>query len=126
MIYLALEELLYVAERSTGGPIELRDAGLLEAAAARPRASVFGEDTYLDLHAKTAALLLSICQNHALIDGNKRLALSGTIAMLGVNGWRLNLTNDEAYGVIISVATGELVSVDDVADVLRTGSEEKG
>ena len=54
------------------------------------------------------------------------LALAGTIAMLGVNGWRLNLTNDEAYGVIISVATGELVSVDDVADVLRTGSEEKG
>ena len=125
MIYLTLDELLYVAERATGGPVELRDAGLLEAAAARPRASAFGQDAYLDLHSKTAALLLSICQNHALIDGNKRLALAGTIAMLGVNGWRLNLTNDEAYGVIISVATGELVSVEDVADVLRAGSEEK-
>ena len=53
------------------------------------------------------------------------LALAGTIAMLGVNGGRLKLTNDEAYGVIISVATGELVSVDDVAEVLRAGSEEK-
>lgn len=53
------------------------------------------------------------------------LALAGTIAMLGVNGWRLNLTNDVAYGVIVSVATGELVSVDDVAEVLRAGSEEK-
>lgn len=53
------------------------------------------------------------------------LALAGMIAMLGVNGWRLNLTNDEAYGVIISVATGELLSVEDVAEVLRAGSEEK-
>ena len=125
MIYLTLDELLYVAERATGVSVELRDAGLLEAAAARPRARVFGEDTYLDLHSKTAALLLSIGQNHALIVGNKRLALAGTIAMLGVNGWRLNLTNDEAYGVIISVATGELGSIEDVAEVLRAGSEEK-
>ena len=125
MIYLTLDELLYVAERAIGSPVELRDAGLLEAAAARPRASAFGADAYPDLHTKTAALLLSICLNHALIDGNKRLALAGTIAMLGINGWRLTLTNDEAYELILSVATGELSTVDDVAEVLLAGSKEK-
>ncbi|MEI6374220.1 MAG: type II toxin-antitoxin system death-on-curing family toxin [Actinomycetes bacterium] len=125
MIYLTLEELLYVAERAIGAPVELRDAGLLEAAAARPRASAFGADAYPDLHAKTAALLLSICLNHALIDGNKRLALAGAIAMLGVNGWHLTLTNDEAYELVLSVATGSMSTVDEVADVLRRGSQHR-
>ena len=125
MIYLTLEELLYVAERAIGAPVELRDAGLLEAAAARPRASAFGADAYPDLHAKTAALLLSICLNPALIDGNKRLALAGAIAMLGVNGWHLTLTNDEAYELVLSVATGAMSTVDEVADVLRRGSQHR-
>jgi len=125
MIHLTLDELLHVAERAIGSPVELRDVGLLESAAARPRASAFGVDAYPDLHAKAAALLLSICLNHALVDGNKRLALAGTIAMLGVNGWRLTLTNDEAYDLIMSVATGELSEVEDVARSLRVGSEEK-
>jgi death-on-curing protein len=83
---------------------------------------VFGEDAYPDLHSKSAALLLSICKNHALIDGNKRLALASAIVMLGVNGWKLTLSNDEAYDLIIAVATGELSEVSDVAERLRSGS----
>ena len=67
-------------------------------------------------------MLLSICKNHALIDGNKRLALAGTIVMLGVNGWTLTLTNDEAYDLVISVASGELNEVADVAEQLRRGT----
>jgi len=122
VIYLTLEELLHVAERATGAPVALRDAGLLEAAAARPRANAFGEDAYPDLHTKAAALLVSICVNHALVDGNKRLALAGAITFLGVNGWRLTLTNDEAYDLVIAVAEGSLREVADVATVLREGS----
>lgn len=122
MIFLTLDELLYIAERAIGSPVELRDAGLLEAAVARSRASAFGIDAYPDLHAKTAALVASVCKNHALVDGNKRLALAGAISMLGVNGWRLTLTNDEAYAFIASVAAGAISSVDEIAQVLREGS----
>lgn len=122
MIYLTLDEVLAVADRVIDGEVLLRDAGLLEAAVARPQATVFGQDAYPDLHSKTAALLLSICKNHALIDGNKRLALAGTIVMLGINGWVLTLTNDEAYDLIIAVASGALTEVSDVADALRRGS----
>ena len=122
MIYLTLDEVLAVAARVIDGEVLLRDAGLLEAAVARPRTSVFGEDAYPDLHSKSAALLLSICKNHALIDGNKRLALAAAIVMLGVNGWKLTLSNDEAYDLIIAVATGELSEVSDVAARLRSGS----
>lgn len=123
MIYLTLDELVYIAERTLDGKVEVRDYGLLEAAVARPRASVFGGDAYPDLEAKTAALLHSLARNHALVDGNRRLALAATIAALGVNGRRLTLSNDEAYDLIIAVATGGLDDVAAIAARLRDATE---
>ena len=114
MIYLTLPELLHVAERTIEGEVRIRDPGLLQSALARSEASIFGVDVYSSLPEKVAALLHSLARNHALIDGNKRLALAGAIAFLGVNGYRLTATNDEAYHLVMSVASGEL---DDVAAI---------
>ena len=125
MIYLTLPELLHVAERVLGSEPPLRDIGLLEAAIARPRATAFGEDAYPDLDAKAAALLHSVARNHALVDGNKRLALSAAIAFYGVNGRRLTLSNDAAYDLIMKVASGELESVDDIAAILVTATRSR-
>ena len=97
MIFLDLEALLHVAHRTLGAEPEVRDHGLLESALARPQATAFGEDAYPTIHEKAAALLHSLARNHALVDGNKRLALAGTLAFLGMNGLRLTLTNDQAY-----------------------------
>ena len=123
MIYLTLPELLHIAERALGSAPEVRDYGLLESAAARPQASAFGADAYPDLDTKAAALLHSLARNHALVDGNKRLALAGAIAFYGVNGRRLTLTNDDAYQLIMSVAAGQLDTVDEIATRLRTATE---
>jgi death-on-curing protein len=123
VIYLTLSELLHVAERTLGPDVPVRDHGLLEAALARPQATAFGADAYASLEEKAAALLHSLARNHALVDGNKRLALAGTIAFLGVNGRRLTLTNDEAYALIMDVASGQLEDVPDIAARLRQGSE---
>jgi len=122
VIYLVLEDLVHIAGRALGHPPEIRDLGLLESSAARPRATAFGADAYPDLHAKAAALLHSFARNHPLVDGNKRLSLASTLAFLGVNGHRLTLTNDEAYDLIVAVAAGELDDVESIADVLRSGS----
>ena len=122
MIYLTLAELLHVAERTLGPDYAVRDFGLLEAALARPQATAFGKDAYPDLNAKAAGLLHSIARNHALIDGNKRLALAAVIAFYGLNGRRLTLTNDAAYDLIISVASGQLDTVDAIAGVLQTAT----
>ena len=123
MIYLALPELLHIAVRVIGTEPEVRDYGLLESALARPRATAFGSDAYPVLDAKAAALLHSLARSHALVDGNKRLALAATIAFYGVNGRRLTLTNDGAYELIMSVAEGKLDSVDDIAAVLARATE---
>lgn len=122
MIYLTLAELLRVGERVIDGDVVVRDHGLLESALARPQASVFGEDAYTSLEEKAAALLHSLVRNHALVDGNKRLGLAGTIAFLGLNGRRLTLSNDEAYDLVIAVATGELDDVGEIAARLRAGT----
>lgn len=122
MIYLDLDSLLHIAARTLGGDPAVRDHGLLESALARPRASAFGEDAYPDLHAKAAALLHSLARDHALVDGNKRLAFAATLAFLGINGQRLTLTDDQAYDLVIAVATGELDDVPRVAGVLRESS----
>jgi death on curing protein len=119
VIYLTLAELLYVAERALVHDYAVRDYGLLEAAVARPRTTVFGKDAYPDLDAKAAALLHSVARNHALIDGNRRLALSAIIAFYGLNGRRLTLTNDAAYELVMGVAAGDLDSVDEIAAILR-------
>ena len=119
MIYLTLPELIYIAERATGGKIAIRDVGLLESAAARPQATAFGSDAYPDLDSKAAALLHSLARNHALVDGNKRLALGALIAFYGVNGRQLTLTNEAAYEFIMQIASGELDSVGEIAAVLE-------
>jgi prophage maintenance system killer protein len=76
-----------------------------------------------DLDSKAAALLHSLARNHALVDGNKRLALSAVIAFYGVNGRRLTFTNDETYDLIIDVATGRLDSVEEITRRLGTATE---
>jgi death-on-curing protein len=123
VIYLDLEDLLLIAGRVVDGDVQVRDVGLLESAAHRPRTTVFGSDAYPSLHQKAAALLHSVVANHALVDGNKRLGLAAVIAFLGINGWRLTLTNDEAYDLVIAVAAGDMADVDEIAEALVAGSE---
>jgi len=119
VIYLSVAELLRVAERVVPSGVTVRDVGLLEAAAVRPQTTVGAVDAYPDLISKAAALLHSLARNHTLLDGNKRLALAGVIVFLGVNGVRLAATNNDAYDLVMSVATGDLDDVASIADRLR-------
>lgn len=117
MNYPTLEELLHVAE-SVIGDVKVRDHGLLQAAVARPQTTVFGKDAYPTLAEKAAALLHSIARNHALVDGNKRLALAATLVFCGMNGFYPRMDNDTAYDVTVAAATGA-AEVAEVAAVLR-------
>ncbi|MFZ0381114.1 MAG: type II toxin-antitoxin system death-on-curing family toxin [Solirubrobacteraceae bacterium] len=123
MIFLNLEELLHVASRTLGSEPDIRDLGLLGSALARPQASAFGEPAYPTIHEQAAALLHSLARNHALVDGNKRLALAAAIAFYGMNGMRLTLSNDRAYGLVIDIASGTVNDVPRIASMLEAGTE---
>ena len=121
--YLGLEELLLLTRKLAAGPV--RDAGLLDSAAARPQASVFGEDAYPTQLLKAAALLHSICNNHALVDVNKRLTWLAALAFLQVNGVRIEMEDDAAFNLVMRVAEGQL-DVPEIAQLLEDGVIERG
>jgi death-on-curing protein len=104
--YLTLEDVLGLVKVLGAGPV--RDLGLLDSACHRPQAGFFGREAYPTLAGKAAALMHSLACNHALVDGNKRLALLATVVFLRVNGHRLDLTDDEAFDLTLSVAAGPL------------------
>jgi len=114
--YLDLEDLLALTADLHAGPV--RDHGLLESAVARPRTSVFGEDAYPTLLDKAAALLHSLCKNHGLVDGNKRLAWLATDVFLRINEVVIEMSDDAAFALVMGVADGSL-DVPDIARALR-------
>ncbi len=105
--YLSLSDLLDIAAGVIGEPA-VRDRGLLASAAGRPQATILGEDAYPTFAEKAAALMHSIARNHALVDGNKRLAWSATRVFCLLNGRDLAFTLDEAEALVVGVAAGEL------------------
>jgi death-on-curing protein len=105
--YLDLEDLLSLAAVLLGDPLPVRDVGLLGSAAARPRTTVFGHDAYPDLWTKASALLQSLVKNHALVDGNKRLAWLATATFLELNGVAAaDAANDDVYALVMTAAAG--------------------
>jgi death-on-curing protein len=118
--YLTVEQALRIARAAVGGPVDVRDVGLLESAVHRPRASVLGQDAYPDLSSKAAALLHSLAGNHPLVDGNKRLAWLATYVFVAKNGIVLDPNDDAAYEFVIAVADGSIDDVDEIAAVLAS------
>ncbi|WP_134774243.1 type II toxin-antitoxin system death-on-curing family toxin [Ornithinimicrobium flavum] len=104
MEYLTTEDLLALAADLRVGPVQ--DLGLLDSAAHRPSANVFGRDAYPDIDSKAGALLESIVVNHPLVDGNKRLGWLAVVVFYGINGVDLDAPDDGAYDLVIAVASG--------------------
>ena len=114
--HLDLDDLLGLVRALRTGPV--RDVGLLDSAAARPRAHVFGQEAYPTLALKAAALLHSLARNHPLVDGNERLGWLATVVFLDLNGFEPNLDDDSAFRLVMDVAAGA-ADVEEIADRLR-------
>ncbi|WP_228379190.1 type II toxin-antitoxin system death-on-curing family toxin [Demequina rhizosphaerae] len=118
--YIELDELLEMVRVAGLGPV--RDVGLLESALARPAATLMGVDAYPTLDLKAAALLHSLVNNRALADGNKRLGWLATVVFVGFNGFRVRMSQGEAFDLVWAVADGTLDDVAEIAPRLRPES----
>lgn len=118
--FLSLEDLIEIAH-GVLGVVEIRDVGLLDSAAARPRASAFGEPAYPTFEEQSAALMHSLARNHPLVDGNKRLAWAALRTFHLINGRDLSYQVDEAEHFVLAVARGEL-EVEAIAEWVRRHS----
>ncbi|WP_072314579.1 type II toxin-antitoxin system death-on-curing family toxin [Agrococcus sp. Marseille-P2731] len=111
--YLTTEDLLTLVSDLRVGPV--RDVGLLESAARRPATTLWGTPAYASLEEQAGALIESLVRGQPLVDGNKRLGWLALVVFLGLNGVELNAPDDDAYDLVIAIATGS-------ADVAATAA----
>ena len=103
--------------RKYGGTPGVRDDGLLESALAQPQATFGGALLHLTIYEQAAAYLYHLAMNHPFLDGNKRTAFAVMDAFLRLNGYQLNLSNDQAYQLVLEVVK-KTVSKEDLSDRL--------
>lgn len=115
--YLDLHDLTEIGETLIAD-FRICDKGLLESAAMRPQTTVYGEDAYPLFEEKVASLMHSLARNHALIDGNKRIAWSAGRIFCLMNGRDLKMPIDDAEKMIIDIAKGD-IDVAEIAAILK-------
>jgi death on curing protein len=122
-VYPTLEEALHLHQRLIemfGGSVGVRDLGLLESALARPRSGY-----YSTIYEQAAALLQSLVQNHAFVDGNKRLGFALTAVFLLLNGYHLRVSPDEGEEFILKTLIEKRAEISAISDWLRKHSKKQ-
>lgn len=120
-IFLTLDEVLILHRdqiQRYGGSLGIRDASLLQSAIEMPKASFGGNFLHEDIYMMGAAYLFHLVQNHAFIDGNKRIGLYAALAFLEKNGLEIVADEDETADMVLSVAQGQLEK-EAISDFLR-------
>jgi death-on-curing protein len=109
--FLPIEEVLVIHSdqiASFGGSDGIRDEGLLESALAQPQATFGGEFLHPTIPEQAAAYLYHIAMNHPFIDGNKRTAFATMDTFLRLNGYSLNLSDEQAYKLVLQVVQRQI------------------
>lgn len=111
--YLDAGDLLVLATAVTGGDLVVRDIGLLDTAAYRPRATVLGVEAYDTLWLKSSALLDSIVRTRPLVEGNWRLGWVSAVTMCDINGYWIDADEDDALDLVRALGRDKI----DVAEM---------
>jgi death on curing protein len=120
---LSADDVIDINAAILGGTAMVRDAGLVSSAVFRPETYAFGVEAYPTIDEKAAALLHSVICNHAFVDGNKRTAWVATRVLLALHGKRPGLTEDEAFDLVIRIATScSEIEVKEIAAALTVTS----
>lgn len=94
--------------QETGGADGLLDESLLDSALNAPFQSFGGVDAFPSIQQKGARLGYGLIQNHAFVDGNKRIGAHVMLVFLALNGIKLDYTQDELSDMVLAVAAGKL------------------
>lgn len=111
MRYLIVEEVLELHRRviaASGGSSGVRDLGSIESAVAQQRMAFGGQDLYVGLTEKAAALGFTLVCNHPFVDGNKRIGHAAMETLLVLNGFELQASVEAQESIILSLAASEM------------------
>ena len=98
-VYLTVAEVVAIHHHQIeeyGGDHGMMNQGSLEAAVFRPQTRY-----YNDICEEAAALLESLVNNHAFVDGNKRVGFAAMHTFLLVNGLDLDVSSKAPYEFMI-------------------------
>ena len=111
MNWLNIDEVYTIHEEiieKAGTIASVRDFSLLHSAVERPKATYGGKDLYPTIFIKAAALLHTLCMNHAFTDGDKRTSWASAHKFLWINQYHLKATRAEAVSFMLSVDNDKL------------------
>lgn len=120
-IFLTVDEVSRIHQDQLGrygGEPGVLSVDKLHSAVAQPQATFGGQFLHSDVFEMAAVYLFHLAQNHAFVDGNKRVGLASAAVFLAMNGYEINASDDDLYEIVISVARGE-TRRDQVADFFR-------
>src|SRR5699024_837694 len=108
MRYVTIQEIaaintFVIQQYSPGEQIGIKDHHLLKFATFRPQSSIFGEDAYMSLFKKAAALFESLAQNYAFFNGNKRTALLALTFFLHYNYYQFAMATQKKIELTVDV-----------------------
>lgn len=109
--FLSISQVLDIHQdeiNSFGGTFGVRDEGLLDSALAQPQATFGGELLHPTIGEQAAAYLYHLAMNHPFIDGNKRTAFAVMDTFITLNGYSLNLSEEQAYNLVIQVVQRQI------------------
>lgn len=111
MKYISIDYILKLHKKlilATGGSSGIRDIELLESAIENSKVTFAGEDLYKSIEEKCSNICYSIINNHAFIDGNKRIGIYTMLVLLEYNKIKLFFTQEELINLGLGIAKGEL------------------
>lgn len=111
MILLTVDEIISFHRKlieKTGGSFGIRDINLLESAVYSAEASFGEEECYPTIEEKSARLMYSLTNNHAFVDGNKRIGVYAMLITLEANGVKIRYTQKELIDLGLSVADSSM------------------
>ena len=109
MILLTVEEIIELHDKlidRTGGSQGLRDQSLLESAVYSAMSGFEGREAYPTIQEKAARFMFTLTNNHAFVDGNKRIVVFAMLMTLQLNNVKLCYTQQELISLGLSVADG--------------------
>lgn len=121
-------EIVLLIHRDTlqvyGGRPGIRDRNLLASALAQPKMTMGRRFVHRTVFEKAAAYGFHLCSNHPFVDGNKRVSFLLMVIFLDRNGWELKATEEDAYSLMINLASGK-ISKSALADWLKKHSSKR-
>lgn len=125
MKYLTIDEVIAIHDDliiAFGGSLGIRDFNLLHSAVSRSTVTFSSVDLYTSVFDKAAALLDSLILNHAFIDGNKRTAYVSCARFLYINGYTLNLEQQEIVKFVLKVEK-EKTGIREISKILKENTK---